>query len=94
MKKNEPATKTLQRRQELIDYIQVYRGKYQNSPTLKEMAEHIYGDESWAGNVLVMLVRPLIEEKWLYRTRGDKGAIMVTQPQPREFYYREGEKVT
>lgn len=91
MKKNEPTPKTLKRRQELLDYIANYRGKYQVSPTMNEMAEFVFGNRSYAGNVLTMLIRPLIVEGFLYKIPGKSNSVMLTSPQPREFYYRETE---
>ncbi len=89
---NVTKTTTLIKRQELLDFIQSYRGKYNISPTLSEMAEHIYGDKAAAGNVLTQLVRPLIQEGYLYKVK-KASPVLLTNPQPTEFYYkREVEK--
>jgi len=84
--------KKLIKRQELLDFIVMWRGRYGMSPTLKDMAIELYGDARYGGNVLTMLVNPLIEEGFLYRAGGAKSIMLVT-PQPRETYYaREDER--
>lgn len=84
--------KTLIKRQELLDFIRMYRSQYNMSPTLQEMAKAIYGDESNAGNVSTMLVKPLIREGFLYSARKGAASVQLVTPQPRKVYYkREGE---
>ena len=88
--------KTLIKRQELLEFIREYRGQNNMSPTLEEMADKIYGDKRNAGNVLKLLVRPLIDEGFLYSARKGAASIQLVAPQPREVYYKrenEGEKV-
>ena len=84
--------KTLIKRQETLDFIRFYRGKYNMSPTLAEIAAHVYGDERNAGNLLQGVIRPLIEEGFLYSAKKGASAIMLTSPQPREVYYQREER--
>ena len=84
--------KTLVKRQELLEFIQEYQGKYHIPPTLQEMAAKIYGGEENAGNVSRLLVNPLIEEGFLWKPKQGVRTIMLCSPLPREVYYRKEEE--
>lgn len=77
----------LQHQQDIIDFIQSYRATNQVSPTLSEIAAHIYGNPKGFGNAK-LLVDHLIAEGFLRQVAPSRGLI-VCDPLPREFYYRK-----
>lgn len=79
----------LQHLQDIIEYIKDYRSRKHISPTLSEIANHIYGNPKGFGNAK-LLVNQLIEEGFLEQIASHRGLI-VCDPMPREFYYKRGE---
>jgi hypothetical protein len=80
--------KTLRNMQEIINFVGRYRREHLVSPTLAEIAVGIGMTEKDFGNVQPM-VKKLVEEGFLfYAAKGGARTIVVSDPQPRPYYYR------
>lgn len=82
---------TMVKRQETIEYIREYRKNNHRSPTMKDIAREIYGDENATGNVTRCLINPLIKAGYLFRAEGGGArAILIARGKSRKVYYEQG----